>query len=76
MDKVVEILLKDVSKHTEGREVMRDSQHGFTKAEFCQNRLAAFYGGVTVLVDKGRAMDVVCLDFWMVFESPSQHSYL
>ena len=31
--------------------------------------LVAFYGGVTVLVDKGRASDIICLDLCKVYDT-------
>ncbi|PKU49226.1 hypothetical protein llap_411 [Limosa lapponica baueri] len=45
------------------KEMMRGSQHGFTKAKWCLNSLVDFYNGVTALMNKARANDVIYLDF-------------
>ena len=74
--KVMEqIILGEITRHIRGIQGIRPSQHGFLKGRFCSTNLISFCHQLTCLMDDGKAVDVIYLDFSKVFDTAS-HSIL
>jgi len=69
-----QFVLDAISKQLEEKKVI-SSQHGFTKRKSCLTNLIASYDSSTGLVDVGRAVNVIYLDFSKAFDTVS-HSIL
>uniref|UniRef100_A0A8B9BV62 Reverse transcriptase domain-containing protein n=1 Tax=Anser brachyrhynchus TaxID=132585 RepID=A0A8B9BV62_9AVES len=70
-----QIILNVITRHLQGKHAIRPSQHGFMKGRSCLTNLISFYDQVTRLVDEGKAVDVIYLDFSKAFDNVS-HSIL
>ena len=60
-------------EHMRNEHVIQDSQHSFTRGRSCVMNLVAFYDGIISWVDKGRAVDVIYLDFSKAFDTVSHN---
>ena len=60
-----EILLETMLIHM----VIGYSKQGFTKGKLCLTNVMAFYDGVTALVDKGKATDIIYQDLCKAFDT-------
>ncbi|TRZ13209.1 hypothetical protein HGM15179_013902 [Zosterops borbonicus] len=68
--KVLEqIFLQDMLRHKENRKMIWDSQLDFTKGKSYLTNPVAFSDGVTTLLDKKRATDVIYLDLCKAFDT-------
>ncbi|KAK4823211.1 hypothetical protein QYF61_027358 [Mycteria americana] len=70
-----QIILSAITRHVENNQGIKPSQPGFRKGRSCLTNLISFYDKVTCLVDEGKAVDVVYLDFSKAFDTVS-HSIL
>ncbi|KAK4831851.1 hypothetical protein QYF61_019679 [Mycteria americana] len=70
-----QIILSAITWQVENNQGIKPSQHGFRKGRSCLTNLISFYDKVTRLVDEGKAVDVVYLDFSKAFDTVS-HSIL
>ena len=69
------IILSALTGPVKDNQGIRPSQHGFRKGKSCLTNLISFYDQVTHLVDEGKAVDVVYLDFSKAFDT-APHSIL
>ncbi|GAB0203070.1 mitochondrial enolase superfamily member 1 [Grus japonensis] len=64
-------ILSAIMEHIQDNQMIRPSQHGHVKSRSCLTNLISFCDKVTCLVDEGKALDVVYLDFSKAFDTVS-----
>jgi len=70
-----QFILSALTRHVNDNQGIRPSQHGFMKGRSCLTNFNSFYDQVTCLVDEGKAVDVIYLDFSKAFDT-APHSIL
>ncbi|RMB90796.1 hypothetical protein DUI87_32789 [Hirundo rustica rustica] len=66
-----QFILGAITQNLQDGQGIRPSQHEFRRGRSCLINPISFYYQVTCLVDAGRAVDVVCLDFGKVLDTVS-----
>ncbi|GAB0178736.1 mitochondrial enolase superfamily member 1 [Grus japonensis] len=64
-------ILSVLTRQVQDNQGIRPSQHEFMKGRSCLTNLISFCGQVTHLVDEGKAVDVIYLDFSKAFDTVS-----
>ena len=70
-----QLIQSTITQHMWDNQMVRPSQHGFMKGRSCLTNVISFYDRATCLLDEGKAVDVVYLDFSKAFDTVS-HSIL
>jgi len=70
LGKIMEqFILSALTGHVRDNQGIRSSQHGFMKGRSCLTNLISFYDQVNRLMDEGKAVDFIYLDFSKVFDT-------
>ena len=62
------IIRDEIISHLDRNKLIRASQHGFAKGRSCVTNLLEFLEKTTKLVDEGKSLDIVFLDFAKDFD--------
>jgi len=62
-------ILSVLTERVNDNQGIRPSQHGFMKGRSCLTKLISFYDQMTHLVDEGKAVGLVYLDFSKAFDT-------
>ena len=71
----MESIVKDgLMAHLEENRLINPSQHGFMPGKSCATNLLEFLEFMTQIVDEGKNMDIVFLDFAKAFDKVPQQN--
>lgn len=63
------LILETISRHLKDNKTIKSGQYGFTKGKSCLTNMINFYVEMACLVDEGRAVDSVYLNFNKAFDT-------
>jgi len=70
LGKIMEqFILSALTGHVKDNQGIRPSQPGFIKGRSCLTNLISFYDQVTRLLDEGKAVEIIYLDFSRAFDT-------
>ncbi|PKU41876.1 rna-directed dna polymerase from mobile element jockey-like [Limosa lapponica baueri] len=75
-DLMEQIILSAITWYVQDKQVIRPSQHRVMKGRSCLTNLISFYDKVTFLVDHGKAVGAVYLDFSKASDTVSHSIFL
>lgn len=65
-----------IEKHLKEYAVITRSKHGFVREQSCSMNLSSFYDKVTYLIDQGKTVDIIFLDYRRGFDTVSYGVFL
>ena len=63
------ILKGHITEHLDLHELISEHQHGFTKSKSCQTNLLESFEDWTKILDEGKGLDIIYLDYKKAFDS-------
>ena len=70
MEKIVK---EDITGHLSHYDLLNDTQHGFMRGRSCLTNLLTYMEGATRMLDEGKNVDIICLDFAKAFDKVPHH---
>ena len=72
--KLMEKFIKEeITGHLSHYDLLNDTQHGFMRDRSCLTNLLTYMEGVTRMLDEGKNVDIIYLDFAKAFDKVPRH---
>ena len=72
--KLMEKFIKEeITGHLSHYDLLNDTQHGFMRGRSCLTNLLTYMEGVTRMLDEGKNVDIIYLDFAKAFDKVPHH---